>query len=103
MAVKAVRSALGSIANAEAVERQDEIVAPDGNIEGPIAGAVHGLGAGDVARKELTELDLIRIVTAEVAERLNAATDYEALGQHEAARELRQQAAALKVHLAETR
>jgi uncharacterized protein len=90
-AVGALRTALGAIDNAEAV---DPSGAPPVQA-GVIAGGVAGLGAGDVARRELDEDDIAGIVRAEVAERLAAAAEYDDAGQGERADRLRAEAAAL--------
>jgi uncharacterized protein YqeY len=94
-AMAALRSALGAIANAEAVERG--VDAPTG--AGPIAHAVSGLGAGDVARRVLTELDVVAIVRSEVAEREAAALSYDRLGRTADADRLRSEANALRAQL----
>lgn len=57
-----LRTVLGAIANAEAVPVPQ--AAPP-VAEGPIAGAVLGLGAAEVPRRELTEDDVRAIVRAE--------------------------------------
>ena len=87
VAVAAFRSTLAAIANAEA-------------IDDPIKSTPRlGVGAGESARKELSGDDLVRIVHAEVAERIAAAVEYERLGRHEPARRLRAEAAALQPYL----
>src|SRR3954464_895805 len=78
-AVAALRSALGAIDNAEAV---DPAHAPKAT-SGVIAGAAVGLNAGEVPRLELTEERVVDIVRAEIAERTTAAEEYERLGQTE--------------------
>src|SRR5690242_8927025 len=78
-ATAALRATLGAIGNAEAVATPDaEARTPIG--DGPIAGAVRGLGAAEVARRELTEADLEAIVRAEIDDRTDAANEYERLG-----------------------
>src|SRR5262245_1831305 len=75
VAVAALRSALGAIDNAQAVE------APPAPLSGGvIAGAVTGLGAGEAPRRELSECDIAAIVRGEVADRRAAAEDYERAG-----------------------
>lgn len=94
-AVAALRSALGAIDNAEAVE-VGRSPAPS---EGPIAGAVEGLGAGDVVRRALTEAEMAAIVRREISDRESGAREYERLARnHEAAR-LRAEAAVLTAHI----
>jgi hypothetical protein len=90
----ALRSVLGAIANAEAVAGNP---APLGS--GRIARSVDGLGAGDVARRELSEREVEDIVEAEAADRDTAALQYDELGQDAAAVDLRQQAAMLRAYL----
>ena len=91
-ATNALRSALGAIDNAEAA---DETAAPA--IEaGRIAGGVAGLGAGEVARRELTSDELVAIVRHEIADRHAAASELEGLGAHDRAALLRGEAAVLQ-------
>jgi hypothetical protein len=68
--VKVLRTVLSSIANAEAVPVAD---VGQGIGDGPIAGAVTGLGAAEAARRELTDDDLRVIVAGERDEILAAA------------------------------
>lgn len=83
MAVDALRSALGAIDNAHAVE-------------GPAAYRPRiGLGAGEAARRELSIEAVRAIVRAEIADRAHAAEEYERLGRPEKARRLRAEAAVL--------
>ena len=85
-AVAALRSALAAIDNAEAVDTPQ---APPGQGPGsaaraeqtPIAGAVLGLGAGEVARRKLTAAEMENIVHHEVADRRAAAHAYMDTGQ----------------------
>jgi uncharacterized protein YqeY len=80
VAAGALRAALSAIDNAEAVPAE-----PDGWL--PPAGI--GVGSTEVARRELTEDDMVRIVRAEVADRHAAAAQYERLGQLDAAARMR--------------
>jgi uncharacterized protein YqeY len=93
-AVKAHRSALGAIGNAEAVA--DTVATSNA---GPIAGSTRGLGAGDAPRRVLSEPEVRDIVHAEVEDRLRAAQEYEALSQSAAAAELRAEAGVLRSYL----
>lgn len=94
-AVTALRSALAAIENAEAVAPSG----PPGQSSGVIAGAATGLGAGEAARRELSEQQIFGIVQAEVTDRRTTAGAYERAGQvHEAAR-LRAEADVLAAHL----
>jgi uncharacterized protein YqeY len=96
-AVAALRSALAAIGNAEAAEVSQ---APAGAVGGEhIAGAVVGLGAGEVPRRVVTEEAAAELVRAEVRDRLAAAEGYERAGQDDAARRLQDEAAALEPYL----
>ena len=77
VAVSALRTTLSAIANAEAV---DGTQAPAAAGSPHFAGAVAGLGAGEVARRRLSAADVHSIVRAEIAERERAAADYTASG-----------------------
>ncbi|MET3961873.1 uncharacterized protein YqeY [Marmoricola sp. OAE513] len=92
-----LRTVLSAIANDEAQPVGDAELPL---VEGPIAGAVHGLGAAEVARRLLTEEDVRGIVDGERAERLNAAADLDGHGQVHAADALRAAAAVLDRYLA---
>ena len=96
VAIRVLRSTLGAIDNAEAVSIPPHVPRSDG----PIAGAMKGLGAGEAVRRKLTEQDLREIVENEVTECLKAASDYEKLGQKSVAADLREQAALLTAYLA---
>jgi uncharacterized protein YqeY len=77
VAVSALRSTLGAIDNAEAVV----VPVDDTPTTGVIAGAVSGLGASDVPRRELSEERMFAIIRSEVAERRATAATFEAAGQ----------------------
>jgi uncharacterized protein YqeY len=86
VAVSALRSTLGAIENAEAVDR------PGGNAPGSslaIEQIAVGVGATEVERRVLTEDDVRGIVRAELAEREDAAGTYELVGRDEHAERLR--------------
>jgi uncharacterized protein YqeY len=95
VAVSALRSALAAIENATAVNAEPASSSPTG----PIAGAVSGLGAGEVARRQLTEADVHALVSAEVEQRLAAAAQLDGLGRPDRAERLRAEAAVLSAHL----
>lgn len=97
VAVSALRSGLAAIANAEAVDAAS--MQPSITDESEFAGAVLGLGAGEVARRELSEADVRAILRTEVSDRTGAADDYERLGQPEHAARLRAEAEFLNKHL----
>jgi hypothetical protein len=97
IAAAAIRSALGAIANAEAVPVP---TAPGGSHRLPagsehIAVAVAGLGAAEAQRRHLTEADIAEIVLAEISDRRSAADQYDRLGRTERAERLRSEAAIL--------
>jgi len=94
--VSALRSALGAIDNAEAVEVDTHVRA--GAIEASPYKYV-GAGVSEVARRVLTEADIVAIVRAEVADRRVAAANYEATGHRDRAAELAAEADALAAHL----
>ena len=95
--VKAFRSALSAIANSEAVDTADG----PAQVAGPMAGSVRGLGAGDVPRVALTELDLLDIVDGEIASLTASAAQYDTLGETAAADDIRAQIVALQRVLAD--
>lgn len=75
-AVAALRTARAALDNAEAVP----VVATARADEGPIAGAVLGLGAAETERRTLSEAEERTVVAAEVDELLLAAATYDDLG-----------------------
>jgi uncharacterized protein YqeY len=89
--VAAVRSALSAIDNAETPED----ARADGPASSTIAGGVVGLGAAEVARRELSDAQIRDLVHAEIDERLTAARDFTAGGHTERAAMLRAEAAVL--------
>ena len=98
VAVAALRSALGAIDNAEAVD-PGQRVAPAAS-HPRLAGTLAGLGAGEVPRRELTEPELEAVVRAEVAERAAAAAEFERAGRTDRGSQLRAEAAVLAAALA---
>ena len=98
VAVAALRSALSAIANAEAVRpARPGRTRPSSE---HIAGAVAGLGAGEAARRELSDADITAIVAAEITERLTAANDYDRLDRPDRSARLRREATFLSDLLA---
>ncbi|MFF3225531.1 hypothetical protein ACFYV7_22245 [Nocardia suismassiliense] len=87
-AITALRSTLGAIDNAEAVDVGEHRA-------GAVEGSAVGLGVAEVARRELTEGDIEQIVRAEIAERHTVAEEYDRVGRAEQAEELRVQAKVL--------
>jgi hypothetical protein len=66
-----------------------------GLTEGPIAGAVDGLGASEVARRRLTDAEIRVLLRTEVDERLAAAELMAAHGRPEPAATARSEAAVI--------
>ncbi len=94
-AVSVLRTTLGAIDNAEAVDGS----LPPSSHPGPIAGGVAGLGAGEIARLQLSEQQIADIVQAEAAARQSTAAEYDRLGRPQDAARLRSQAAILVSYL----
>jgi uncharacterized protein YqeY len=90
IAVSALRSALGAIGNAEAVE--PGTAAPTGSGSPHVAGAVAGLGAAEAPRRRLSAAEVEQIVRVEAGERERAAHDYERAGHADRAGRLRREA-----------
>jgi uncharacterized protein YqeY len=101
VAMSALRSALGAIANAEAVSLPEASArppaAPSENV--PIAGGVAGLGGAEVSRRVLTEDEAAAIAAAEAADRRAAARDYQAAGHADRASRLLREAQAIEAAL----
>ena len=89
--VSALRSALSAIDNAETPDH----VAVQAPSSGTIAGGVVGLGAAEVARRELSDGEIRALLRAEIDERLTAADDFTAGGHTERATTFRAEAAVL--------
>ena len=95
-ATSVLRSTLAAIANAEAQPAEDGTPP----MEGPIAGAAAGVGATDVARRELSDGDVEQVVRDQLSELVTAAELLEANGRPDDAAGLRRQAALLNELLA---
>jgi uncharacterized protein len=91
VATGALRSALAMIDNAEAV---DVSLAPRPQ-PGVIEGGVAGLGAGEVARRTVTDENVRAILRDAISERDKAATQYERLQRPDDATRLRLEIAVL--------
>lgn len=89
--VAALRSALSAIDNAETPDGA-RVAAPS---SATIAGGVVGVGAAEVARRELGDTQIRDLLHAEVTERRDAAAQYAAAGQTEQAARLEAEAAVL--------
>ncbi len=94
VAVGALRATLGAIDNAEAVPATSTA---DGGLA--IERSPLGVGAAEVARRELSEDDVAGIVRDAVAEREEAARGYERAGRPERAERLRGEAAVLSTYV----
>ena len=93
-AVGALRSALGAIANAEAVPIT--IVPAAGAIEAAV-----GWGAAEADRLLLSDDEQREVVRHEIDERLTAIAQYDELGRSDAAEKLRHEVATLEPLLAD--
>lgn len=101
VAVDVLRATLAAIDNAEAVSPAGSTA---GSISGvPSAGAIEaspiGVGATEVARRELTDTDITTILRTEIADREAAVAEYERIGAGERAERLRTEAALLAGYL----
>ncbi|GAB3429228.1 GatB/YqeY domain-containing protein [Flindersiella endophytica] len=92
VASSTIRSLLGAIANAEAVEApaEDRSVAPLGAV---------GVGVGEVDRRELTEAEILAVIRADADERAAALEHAEAHGRTDAAERLRAESGVLARYL----
>jgi hypothetical protein len=97
-AVRAVRSALAAIGNAEAVDRTDSPTTRPTSEH--FAGAASGIGSAEVPRRFLSETEIRDVVRAEITERHAAAQQYDALGHGDEATRLRREAHLLAAVLA---
>jgi uncharacterized protein YqeY len=98
--VRVLRTLLSAIANAEAQPNTDATTPTSLRFDGGIAGATAGVGAADVVRRELTEGDILAVLTAERDERLASADALSAGGAIEAADDVRAEAAVIDRYLA---
>lgn len=92
VAMRALRSALGALDNAQAVDLSQ---APSAQL-GVIAGGVAGVGTGDVARRALSFDEQLAVLGQEIAERRALADCYDGLGQQDEAERLRAEAVVLE-------
>ena len=100
VAVAALRSALAAIANAEAVDPSvAEVGVRAAGSSEHVAGALVGLGAAEVARRQLSDDDVRRIVVDEVTSREVDADTLERHGATERASTLRAEAEVLSAVL----
>src|SRR3954469_23177783 len=95
---RVLRTVLAAIANAEAPPGADDDPVSRRS-DGPIAGAVSGLAASEVPRRELTDDDVLAIVRGELDERLAALDQLAAAGATDGAAVLRAEVALLEQYL----
>lgn len=102
-AVAALRTAIAAIDNAEAVPipaaGARQAVGPQTGTSSHFAGARAGVGATEAARRELGSGDIRAVLDGLIAGYAREADGYDALGQAEAARRLRNQARLLTAYL----
>ncbi|HET6188187.1 MAG TPA: hypothetical protein VFE59_14520 [Trebonia sp.] len=99
VAAAGLRSALAAIANAEAVPLPASpgwSATPAAQSSPHFAGAVAGLGAAEVSRREVTDDEAAAIAAAEAADRRAAARDYQAAVHADRAGRLRREAQAIE-------
>lgn len=94
--VSALRTALGAVDNAEAV---DPPAVPATAASEHVAGAHAGLGTAEARRRDLSLDDVRTILRAQVTERRTEAVTYDDHGRHDAADRLRREADALEPYL----
>ncbi|ALR14193.1 hypothetical protein BST43_21895 [Mycobacteroides saopaulense] len=94
-AVSALRTTIAAIDNAESVDDTTETTPGSTHI----AGAAMGLGAAEAPRRVLSPADVRAVVRAQIEDRTAQADRYEALGQAQAAAQLRGEAQILADYL----
>ncbi|HEY1098560.1 MAG TPA: hypothetical protein VGF99_06515, partial [Myxococcota bacterium] len=99
--VSVYRDTLAALDNAEAPAQSStpKPAMSSPAVSSAVAGAVSGVGAGEVARLELSSADVAAVIEREGAERASSATQYEQLGRVAEAAVLRKQIAALSALL----
>ena len=95
VAIAAFRSAMGAVDNAEAVDRS-QAPPPTGGMIGDVR---LGVGAGEVARRELSGHDVLEVIRAEIRDRTEGAAEYERLGRADNASRLKAEARVLMTFL----
>jgi uncharacterized protein YqeY len=98
-AIAGLRAALSVIDNAEAADLSDAPAVEEGHI----AGGVAGIGAGEVERRELTDVELVALLDVELTCWESTAQDYERLQRSDDAGRLRAEIAAVRVATARGR
>ena len=97
VAVSALRSTLGALANAEAVGVATSVAAVGSQ---DFAGSSSGVGSSEVVRRTLADHETAELVLAEAVEREDAAEGYDAAGQSSRAEQLRAEATVIRSFLA---
>lgn len=95
VAVATLRTALAALDNAEAVP----VTPLPRTGDGPVAQAVLGVGAAEVERRALSEVDEVALVRAELASLDESVAELEALGRDDRAATAREQAHVLRAVL----
>jgi uncharacterized protein YqeY len=85
--VAVLRATLAALDNAEAVPLQEHGQGSLALEETPV-----GVGVREIARRDLSDEEVVHLVRAEIDERQRVARVYEQAGQHERARRLRHEA-----------
>jgi uncharacterized protein YqeY len=93
--VTALRSALSALDNAGAVE------VPAAQVGGTerVAGATPGVGSTEIARRELSDGDVLAILREQIEEHSHAADGYARIGRTDIAERLRSEAEVLRSYL----
>ena len=94
VAIAALRSALGEIANAGAVTTEHASTAQGGDIAGAVP-----FGSAELAPRSMTDADSVAVVRREVSERDAAAEEFDKRGRHDRGSQLRAEADVLRRYL----
>ena len=103
VAVSALRSALGALANAEAVPIPPDAAGPQAPTHPRLAGTTVGVGATEVDRRPLGDDEQRRVVQSEIDERLAAASQSDLGGRPDRGLRLRAEAEVLAAALNDER
>ncbi len=103
VAVSALRSALGALANAEAVPLHPDGAGSQAPTHPRLAGTTVGVGAAEVDRRPLGDDEQRRVVQAEINERLAAASQSDLGGRPDHGLRLRAEAEVLAAVLNDER
>ena len=95
IAAAAFRSAMSAVDNAEAVDGA-QAPRPAHGIVGDVR---LGVGAGEVARRDLSTLDVLEVFRVEIRDRIAAAAEYQSRGRAAQATRLKAEATALESFL----